>query len=171
MSTMKAIDNYGYFYSLLSKMEGDKEDIKRMLVHQYTKGRTSSLREMRSVEYSAMCNDLRSSLMGADAACSDVAKRKARSSALKLLQSLGVDTTDWDVIDRYCCDARIAGKVFKRLSTEELRLLAKKLRAIKKKESERKSNDARKVFDERTNSLRKSALLRVSGRMSDALKV
>lgn len=58
--------------------------------------------------------------------------RRKRSEVLKLMQQLGVDTTDWDRVNAFCTDARIAGKLFRKISVDELEELAVKLRAIKR---------------------------------------
>lgn len=59
--------------------------------------------------------------------------RRCRSIVLKLLQELGVDTTDWSRIDAFCLQPRISGKRFGQLSAPELMELDKKLRAIRNK--------------------------------------
>ena len=60
-------------------------------------------------------------------------QKKKRSLCLKLMQKLGIDTTDWTRINAFCQDQRISGKVFGRLTIEELDALAEKLRAIQRK--------------------------------------
>lgn len=122
------VDNFARFYALIKKIEHyDKEELKRQLVHQYTKGRTESLREMYYGEYNMMCNALQ--------AQSDATTgiKKERSVVLKLMQKCGVDTTSWDKVNALCLDSRIAGKEFRRLSIEELEELAVKLRVIERK--------------------------------------
>ena len=46
---------------------------------------------------------------------------------------IGVNTADWDAVNRYCYDVRIAGKPFGWLKIDELEELLKKLRAIRAK--------------------------------------
>ena len=60
-------------------------------------------------------------------------QKAKRSLCLKLMQMLGIDTTDWTRINSFCNDGRIAGKVFARLTNEELDALATKLRSIQRK--------------------------------------
>jgi hypothetical protein len=60
-------------------------------------------------------------------------QKKKRSLCLKLMQKLGIDTTDWTRINAFCQDQRISGKVFGRLTIEELDALSEKLRAIQRK--------------------------------------
>ena len=46
-------------------------------------------------------------------------QRKHRRQCLRLMQKLGIDTTDWTRINAFCQDQRIAG-VFSLLSNEEV---------------------------------------------------
>lgn len=59
--------------------------------------------------------------------------RRKRSVCLKLMQQLGIDTTDWNRVNEFCNNPRIAGKPFVQISTAELEHLAIKLRAIQRK--------------------------------------
>ena len=59
--------------------------------------------------------------------------RKERSATLKLMQKAGIDTTDWNRINRFCLDPRIAGKEFARITADEHPQLRRKLRAIDSK--------------------------------------
>ena len=123
--------NYARFYTLLKKMPGaDKET----LVEQYTNGRTTRLRETTQQEYNKMCRDMEQ-VAGYDERMSDIRRelRRKRSVCLKLMQQLSIDTTDWDRVNAFCEDARIAGKSFRHISIGELEALAVKLRAIKRK--------------------------------------
>lgn len=123
--------NYARFYTLLKKIPGaDKET----LVSQYTDERTTSLRETTRQEYDRMCRDMERET-GYDEFVEGIRRqlRRKRSEVLKLMQQLGVDTTDWDRVNAFCTDARIAGKLFRKISVDELEELAVKLRAIKRK--------------------------------------
>ena len=116
--------NYRKFYALLARMPyADKET----LVYQYTKGRTGHLRQMHPEEYRMMLRDMKR-VVDDDEASRELKKR--RSAVLKLMQQLGIDTTRWPNVDTFCTDARIAGKVFRRLSMNELEALVPKLRSI-----------------------------------------
>ena len=123
--------NYARFYTLLKKMPGaDKET----LVEQYTNGRTTHLRETTQQEYNKMCRDMEQ-VAGYDEFVEGIQKqlRRKRSVCLKLMQQLGIDTTDWNRVNAFCEDARIAGKAFRHISIDELEELAVKLRTIKRK--------------------------------------
>lgn len=120
---------YGRFYSAFRKLiiRGDPEETKRVLVSQYTGGRTDSLKGMTLKEYTDLCNAIEEM----NGTRNEL--RHRRSTALKLIQELGVDTTDWAQINDFCRHPRIAGKAFGQLSIEELTELATRLRSIKRK--------------------------------------
>lgn len=119
-----ACTNYAAFYALLKSMPGaSKED----LVLQWTNGRTSSLKEMSEREYSLMIRQLRQQVENLEE------KKKARSAVLKQFQLYGIDTTDWDAVDRFCCTPRIAGKPFRYLTIPELKALRVKMLSIRNK--------------------------------------
>ena len=116
--------NYATFYALLKSMPGaSKED----LVLQWTNGRTASLKEMSEREYTLMIRQLRQQVENLEE------KKKARSAVLKQFQLYGIDTTDWDAVDRFCCNARIAGKPFRYLTIPELKSLRVKMLSIRNK--------------------------------------
>ena len=127
--------NYAAFFALLKSMPGaSKED----LVLQWTNGRTASLKEMSEREYSLMIRQLRQQVENLEE------KKKARSAVLKQFQLYGIDTTDWDAVDRFCCNARIAGKPFRYLTIPELKALRVKMLSIRNK-SELKGYEQRRV--------------------------
>lgn len=121
---MEKRDSYAVFFALLKRMPGaTKED----LVDQWTGGRTSSLKEMSEREYSLMIRQLRQQVENIDE------KKKARSAVLKQFQLYGIDTTDWEAVDRFCCTPRIAGKPFRYLTIPELKTLRVKMLSIRNK--------------------------------------
>lgn len=123
--------NYARFYCLLKKLPGaDKET----LVEEYTNGRTVHLHETSLQEYNTMCNAMEQ-VAGYDERMATLRKelRHTRSVCLKLMQQLGVDTTDWARVDNFCMNPRLAGKPFRKISIEELEDLAVKLRSIMRK--------------------------------------
>lgn len=134
--------NFGRFYSAVRAMSplGDRDEVKRSLVWQYTDGRTDSLREMTREEYDRCCAEL-------ERRCGHREElRRERSATLKLMQQMGVDTTDWGRINALCEHTRIIGKEFARITAEEHRELRKKLRIIERKGGLRANPDeARKA--------------------------
>ncbi len=123
--------NYGRFYALLNRLPVHDEEMKEWLVRQYTGGRTTSLREITATEYRTMCDALDGSLKDGWSIRREQL-RKCRSAALKQMQRLGIDTTDWTRINAFCRDPRIAGREFGALVPEELDALTVKLRAIER---------------------------------------
>lgn len=128
MEKEKRIENFSRFYAALHRLPyTTDDDTKEGLVQLYTGNRTSSLREMTVEEYDEMCcrledlTDYRGRL------------KKWRSHVLHQMQRMGIDTSDWTRINAFCADPRIAGKVFARLSDEELERLSVKLRTIQRK--------------------------------------
>jgi len=128
---MQEVTNFRRFYALLKRMP--RVD-KRMLVYQHTNGRTDSLRELTAAEYRALCDDMERAT-GYDEVRRALRDelRTRRSVALNLMQQLDIDTTDWGRVDAFCLEPRIAGKLFCKLSIEELEKLATKLRIIQRK--------------------------------------
>ncbi len=131
------VTNFARFYAVFNKLpyEGEREDLKCSLVRQYTNNRTESLKGMTRTEYDTCCAALEE-LSGQK----DERKRK-RSTCLKLMQKLGIDTTDWTRINSFCQDRRIAGKPFSKLRNTELDDLATKLRGIERKGGFRQKNE------------------------------
>lgn len=122
--------NYARFYALLKQLPyADKAT----LVEQYTHGRTTHLHETTEQEYRTMCDEMeRVSGYGERRKAHQAQLRKKRSGCLRLMQQLGVNTTDWAAVDNFCLHPRISGKRFAQLSEEELTTLQVKLRMIKK---------------------------------------
>lgn len=135
---MGKVTNFARFYALMKRMPGNHDDLKEQLVLTYTGNRTTSLKEIKQSEYDAMCASLQESLDGNVGATEFKARIKSyRSNVLHWLQVIGIDTTDWDRVDSYCLDSRIAGKVFRKLTIPELEALVPKLKAIARKEKEK----------------------------------
>ena len=131
---MQEVTNFARFYSILKRVPkmGGEDFAKRELVSIGTDGRTESLREMTRKEYDDLCNLLEKRFPEKRDIYVEK-RRKKRSSCLKLLQKIGVDTTNWTAINNYCKSPKIAGKVFADLDIEELQQLSLKLRMILKK--------------------------------------
>ncbi len=123
------VTNFGRFYSAVKALDaiGDRDEVKRSLVWQYTGGRTDSLREMTRAEYDRCCEDLERKTGRKDEL------RKERSKTLNLMQKMGVDTTDWGRVNLLCRDTRIIGKDFYHITADEHRELRRKLKSIERK--------------------------------------
>lgn len=131
---MQEVTNFARFYSILKRVPkiGDNEYLKKEMVSVATGGRTESLKEITRKEYDDLCNLLEKRFPEKRNNYVEQ-RRKKRSSCLKLLQKIGVDTTNWTAINNYCKSPKIAGKVFADLDIEELEHLSIKLRMILKK--------------------------------------
>ncbi|KAB6532013.1 hypothetical protein GAY88_19580 [Phocaeicola vulgatus] len=130
------VTNFARFYALFNKLpyQGDREEFKKQIVLQYTWNRTDSLKEMTAKEYEVCCTALEK-LSGQDEWRQKLREelRRKRSVCLKLMQQLGIGTTDWNRVNEFCNNPRIAGKPFVQVSTAALEQLAIKLRAIQRK--------------------------------------
>ena len=129
MTMAQEVTNFARFYAALNLMPcgGDREELKKQVVRQYTWNRPDSLREMTRREYNDCCEGLEKLNGYKDE------QKKRRSECLRLMQKLGIDTTDWTRINAFCQDPRITGKPFARLSNDELEHLSMKLRSIQRK--------------------------------------
>lgn len=134
---MQEVTNFARFYSILKRVPkiGDNEYLKKEMVSVATGGRTESLKEITRKEYDDLCNLLEKRFPEKRNNYVEQ-RRKKRSSCLKLLQKIGVDTTNWTAINNYCKSPKIAGKVFADLDIEELEHLSIKLRMILKKQED-----------------------------------
>lgn len=123
------VTNFRRFYAAIKALDfvADRDDVKKSLVHQYTGGRTDSLHEMTRAEYDRCCEDIERKVCGQDEL------RRERSKTLRLMQKMGVDTTDWGRVNLLCRDARIIGKDFYRIASDEHRELRRKLHGIERK--------------------------------------
>lgn len=128
------VSNYGRFFSAFNRLRlhGEPAEARRLMVLQYTGGRTESLKEMSRKEYTELCSAIEEMNGSRDEL------RRRRSIVLKLMQELNVDTTDWAQVNDFCRHPRISGKAFGQLTIDELIELAVRLRSIKKKEWQRK---------------------------------
>lgn len=134
---MQEVTNFARFYSILKRVPkiGDNEYLKKEMVSVATGGRTESLKEITRKEYDDLCNILEKRFPEKRNIYVEQ-RRKKRSSCLKLLQKIGVDTTNWTAINDYCKSPKIAGKAFAELDIEELQHLSLKLRMILKKQED-----------------------------------
>lgn len=124
---MKEPGNFRRFWASFNRLPGADEYMKEVLVSSFTDGRTVDLHEMELREYNALCASLEERTGWKEQL------RKARSLCLKLMQKAGVDTTDWQRINDFCRNPKIAGKAFAQLGVKDLDALQVKLRAIMRK--------------------------------------
>lgn len=129
------VTNFSRFYSTFNRLpyHGNKESLKQQLVMQFTGGRTDSLRGVTRKEYEALCTELEKQVPAKPRDVMARELRRSRSEVLHQMQLYGVDTSDWNIVNRFCLDKRIAGKLFRNLDIDELGALYKKLRAMRAK--------------------------------------
>lgn len=140
------MENYSRFYAIFNRLpyKGDREEFKRQMVSQCTLGRTEHLHEMTEREYDDCCVAMEKAIPGGKMSGTMTneswlnsklyfERKKQRSRALHQLQLYGVDTTDWNKVNEFCKQPRIAGKEFRDLDCEELETLTKKMRVIIRK--------------------------------------
>ena len=99
-----------------------------------TDGRTASTRELTAREALYLCGYLNGQTQDTDTERAML--RRRRSGVLARMQRYGVDTTDWERVDAFCLNPRIAGKRFCRLDGGELLALTAKLEAMLRKRKE-----------------------------------
>lgn len=124
---------YGRFFAAMKRVptSGDRDETMRGFIRQYTWGRTDRLHEMTQAEYDLLCEDLeRLTGIESERRYAREQIRRKRSNVLHLMQTMGVDTSDWERVNALCLDSRMAGKRFGMLSADELDALDRKLYAI-----------------------------------------
>ncbi|HBX46332.1 hypothetical protein [Limibacterium fermenti] len=137
---VKKHNPFAKFHVLLGQMPGvDKEE----MVWQYSGLLTTSLREFydkKPYEFGKMIEDMQR-IVDEMNGKKPTQKRKAqswdktelkklRSAVLHRLQKHGIDTTDWDRVNSFMHQPRIAGKTLGEMSIEELRKFIPKMESI-----------------------------------------
>jgi len=120
------------------------ETLKCDLVLQYTSGRTAHLHEMTAGEYDQLCRSLESRLPPSPQSPRRKAPfgiRKLRSRILVEMRRWGVagvrsDSVDWQSVDAFCRNPRIAGAPFRELDEDALAALLRKLICMNGKKSD-----------------------------------
>ncbi len=115
----------------------DSDDLKRTLVAQASNGRTESLRELSIIEYDQCCKSMEKVASKSKVESAILASlRRQRRITLLLLRQIGIDTDNWNVVNKFVSSKKLAGKPFRELSEEEQEQLQLKLRMIIKKNNE-----------------------------------
>jgi hypothetical protein len=126
--------SHARFYVLLRQIpQANKEEF----VWQYSHLKTTSLSEFYESspdEYRKMINDMQKLVNEMDGYKPNDAKtaelKKLRSAILYRLQKHGIDTTDWNRVNAFMRQPRIAGKTLGEMSAEEMRALIPKMQSI-----------------------------------------
>ena len=149
MPTKKKNNPFARFYYLLSQMNGaNKED----LVWKYSNFLTNSLSEFMELlpaNYQRMIADMQKIVnqipqeeKGRNALIIERELKKRRSAILLRLQKHGINTTDWNTVNKFMRNPKIAGKTLGEMNIEEMDLLIPKLESILAKD---KVNIVRKL--------------------------
>lgn len=126
----KKHSRYTRFYGLISGKDYiDKDE----MVLQFTDGRTTHINEMTNAEFEEMCDTISERNLQ-DRNSYQEKVRKARSSVLKRVGKLGINTIDnWDEVNAFLVSPKIAGKFLYEMNLDELNNLIRKLEAILRK--------------------------------------
>ena len=161
MEQRQEVTNFARFYGLfkrLPKVGVSEGELKGQLVAQFTNGRTHSLRQVTSAEYERLCQALERETNGATQMMARLVYsaelKKSRSACLHQMQRMGIATTDWQRVNAFCQDARIAGHAFRGLDIQALKDLLVKLRAIARRGGLKRQSAAGE--DEATKGVRKA---------------
>lgn len=152
MPTKRKYNPHARFYGLINQMQGaDKDD----LVWNYSHKLTTSLAEFlekRPVDYQRMINDMQRTVdnMPTDSKSKTAyiierELKKRRSAILLRLQKIGIDTTDWKVVNKFMRNPKIAGKTLGEMDTDEMDLLIPKLESILAKDKADRIKNLAKV--------------------------
>lgn len=138
---------YSDIYAMMRALQSplDSEELKAALCEGASNGRTNSLRELTEEELESLRTRLQRETASKPLRGSHSRKRK-RSAVLRLLTDYGVDTKDWQAINAFLSQKRIAGKEFAKLTDSELETLRRKLWAMlrKQKQGEQKERKVEK---------------------------
>lgn len=143
MQTTITKPSFAKFYVLLGQMPGvNKED----LVWQYSAMLTTSLREFyerNPIGYARMVGDMQQTVNAMNkqtprktAVNENTAElKRLRSAVLHRLQKHGIDTTDWNRVNAFMRQPRIAGKTLGEMSIDELKAFIPKMQSILAKDA------------------------------------
>lgn len=115
---------------VLYHKRGFDDEAKKAMIHELTNGRTTTTKELTFNEAVYLSGYLNGGIAESPLTSGEKELKKCRSDVLKRIQKLGIDTTDWNIINGFCMNKRITGKLFYDLSVPELKKLIPKLEAI-----------------------------------------
>lgn len=147
------MSKYSDIFAMMKALDSplSNDELKDTLVESISEGRTKSLRELSEEELQSLRDTLQEQTLSKPRV-GDKSRKRKRSAVLKLLMDYGIDTQDWDAVNDFVENPRIAGKPFARLTNQELEKLKMKMRAIlAKKQEEAKANLKHKLRKEQYN--------------------
>lgn len=123
----------GHLHGLYRRY-GIDEETRRAMICDLTNGRTASTRDLTYSEGQYLSGYLDGAVHeDRDLSIGERAIKRQRSGVLKRLQLLGIDTTNWDSVNNYLCDRRIAGQPLYKMDSDALQMVIRKLEQILKK--------------------------------------
>ncbi len=146
---MKTLSAHARFYGLLRRLP---QTSKEEMVWQYSNMLTDSLSEFYERDragYNRMIADMQRLVNRIDkkpepkGTANEQAIKKLRSAILHRLQKHGVDTTNWNDVNRFMENPRIAGKRLYDMQEEEMRVIIRKLESILRKDKQKQAEIAR----------------------------
>lgn len=153
MPIKKKHNPHARFYGLIAQMNGaDKDE----LVWKYSHTLTTSLAEFyekRPADYQRMINDMQRIVdqtpyeaKGRTALIIERELKKRRSAILIRLQKLGIDTTNWNTVNKFMRNPKIAGKTLGEMDSDEMDMLIPKLESILAKDKADRIKNLTKAF-------------------------
>ena len=121
---------------MLYAKHGLGEERYRTLIGELTDGRTTSTKGLTYAEAQYLAGYITGANVKLRTSAEEMAIRslkRQRSAVLKRMQQIGVDTTDWSLVNAFLRHPRVAGKPLYELDGDELEALIPKLESIKKK--------------------------------------
>lgn len=142
---MKKVKNFARFFVAFNRIPYADKELREDYVREFTGGRESSLTGMFQDEYDRLCQALEKKVGIGDFTTE---LKRQRSAVLKRISKLGIDTGNWEAVDNFCLNPRIAGKLFRQLHIDELRKLVPKLEAIIRKNATRTKRTSYRIIDD-----------------------
>lgn len=177
-SIMKAMEkktkknDYSRFYALLKQNPMLEKD---EIVSQFTNGRTTHVSQMSRQEFIRMCDSLQYG-SPTEQRARELSLKRARSAALLRIGRLGIPTIDnWDGINAFVANPKIAGKKFYDLGVDELNSLVRKLESIIRRgglksmeEEERRSEKRKDVVEKSAEAMSTMAMALAEARIVES---
>lgn len=177
-SIMKAMEkktkknDYSRFYALLKQNPMLEKD---EIVSQFTNGRTTHVSQMSRQEFIRMCDALQYG-SPTEQRARELSLKRARSAALLRIGRLGIKTIDnWDGINAFVANPKIAGKKFYDMSVDELNSLVRKLESIIRRgglksmeEEERRSEKRKEVVEKSAEAMSTMAMALAEARIVES---
>ena len=156
-------NDYSRFYALLKQNPMLEKD---EIVSQFTNGRTTHVSQMSRQEFIRMCDALQFG-SPTEQRARELSLKRARSAALLRIGRLGIPTIDnWDGINAFVANPKIAGKKFYDLGVDELNSLVRKLESIIRRGGLKSMEEEERRSEKRRSEKRKEVVEKSAEAMS-----